>query len=80
MADDLRTIIASLKISNNLERIGDYAKNIAKRSITLSQTELLPGPLGVIRSMVDIVEDMIYLFWTLCGPGSGQGRQRPLAR
>ena len=30
-----------------------------KRSITLSQTELLPGPLGVIRSMVDIVEDMI---------------------
>ena len=30
MADDLRTIIASLKISNNLERIGDYAKNIAK--------------------------------------------------
>ncbi len=59
MADDLRTIIASLKISNNLERIGDYAKNIAKRSITLSQTELLPGPMGVIRSMVDIVEDMI---------------------
>ena len=50
MADDLRTIIASLKISNNLERIGDYAKNIAKRSITLSQTELLPGPLGVIQA------------------------------
>jgi len=59
MADDLRAIITSLKISNNLERIGDYAKNIAKRSITLSKTTILPGPSGVIRSMSDIVQSMI---------------------
>ena len=29
MADDLREIIAAMKISNIIERIGDYAKNIA---------------------------------------------------
>lgn len=31
MADDLRMLIATLKISSKIERIGDYAKNIAKR-------------------------------------------------
>ena len=31
MADDLRDVIAALKISGVVERIGDYAKNIAKR-------------------------------------------------
>ena len=31
MADDLREVIAALKIAGVIERIGDYAKNIAKR-------------------------------------------------
>ena len=31
MADDLRELIADLKMSAVIERIGDYAKNIAKR-------------------------------------------------
>ena len=31
MADDLRELVAALKISGVVERIGDYAKNIAKR-------------------------------------------------
>jgi phosphate transport system protein len=37
MARDLRQIIAALKISTDLERIGDYATNVAKRSIALDQ-------------------------------------------
>jgi phosphate transport system protein len=36
MARDLRQIVASLKISADLERIGDYAANVAKRSLALS--------------------------------------------
>jgi phosphate transport system protein len=36
MARDLRQIIASLKISSDLERIGDYAANVAKRSLALA--------------------------------------------
>lgn len=41
MAADLRSVIAALKISQDLERIGDYAKNIAKRSLPLWQTRQL---------------------------------------
>ena len=37
MAVDLREIVAALKISSDLERIGDYAANVAKRAIALSQ-------------------------------------------
>jgi phosphate transport system protein len=37
MANDLRAVIAALKISGDLERIGDYAKNVAKRTIALNQ-------------------------------------------
>jgi phosphate transport system protein len=38
MARDLREIIAALKIGSDLERICDYAVNVAKRSIALAQT------------------------------------------
>ena len=37
MAQDLRQIVASLKITGDLERIGDYAANVAKRSLVLEQ-------------------------------------------
>jgi phosphate transport system protein len=37
MARDLREIVAALKIGSDLERICDYAANVAKRSIVLSQ-------------------------------------------
>jgi len=37
MANDLREVISSLKISSDLERIGDYAKNVAKRTLALNQ-------------------------------------------
>jgi phosphate transport system protein len=35
MAVDLREIVAALRVSNDLERIGDLAKNIAKRVVAL---------------------------------------------
>src|SRR5215469_11673742 len=37
MARDLRQIVAALKIATDLERIGDYAANVAKRAIALNQ-------------------------------------------
>ena len=37
MAVDLRLILSSIKIASALERIADYAKNTAKRSILLAQ-------------------------------------------
>ena len=35
VADDLRQVVAALKIAGNLERVGDYAANIAKRATAL---------------------------------------------
>jgi len=47
MAVDLRDIVGALRVSNDLERIGDLAKNIAKRVIALDgefhPTKLLRG-------------------------------------
>ncbi|WP_225889856.1 phosphate signaling complex protein PhoU [Indioceanicola profundi] len=36
MARDLREVIAALRISNNLERVGDFAANVAKRALALN--------------------------------------------
>ena len=37
MANDLREIVAALRISADVERIGDYAANIAKRAIAMAE-------------------------------------------
>ena len=58
MAVDLRLITASLKISSDLERIGDYAANVAKRASALNQVEPM-RPVAVIPRMSLIVQGMI---------------------
>jgi phosphate transport system protein len=40
VAQDLRQIVAALKMTTDLERVGDYAANVAKRSIVLHQFNL----------------------------------------
>ena len=40
VASDLRHIISAIKISSEIERVGDYAKNIAKTAIRLAKEEL----------------------------------------
>lgn len=58
MADDLREVVAALKIVGVVERIGDYAKNIAKRvplvaeSSSIKPTTLLPAMAQVAGEMV----------------------------
>ena len=39
VAQDLRRTVAAMKIASNLERIGDLAKNIAKRGVVLAEAE-----------------------------------------
>lgn len=58
MAIDLRQIVAALKISSDLERIGDYAANVAKRAIALSQMPPLK-PLFAIPRMARLVQQSI---------------------
>jgi phosphate transport system protein len=55
-ASDLRTVLTVMKIAANLERCGDYAKNLAKRSSVLAQMAPLPGAAGSIRRMAKAVQ------------------------
>jgi phosphate transport system protein len=58
MAGDLRRIVAGLKITGDLERIGDYAANVAKRSIVLGQYTL-PYSLNGLAHMAHMVQDQL---------------------
>ncbi len=58
LADDLRGIVSALKIAGVLERIGDYAKNIAKRSAVIAQSQPV-GPAVIIPEMARLVVEII---------------------
>jgi phosphate transport system protein len=59
MADDLREIVAALKISGVIERIGDYAKNIAKR-IGRIENRAKFEPLTLLPAMGEIAAEMVH--------------------
>ena len=48
-ARDLRTVLTVIKISANLERCGDYAKNMAKRMTVLAESQVIDGASASIR-------------------------------
>ncbi|APG62207.1 phosphate transport system regulatory protein PhoU [Sphingorhabdus lutea] len=58
MADDLRELVAAMKMSAVIERIGDYAKNIAKRVGQLGTSEFLQHNKGIAK-MGDITVEMV---------------------
>jgi len=58
-ASDLRLVLSVIKVSANLERIGDYAKNLAKRTGVLSQMEPVNGSASALRRMAKEVEGML---------------------
>jgi len=59
MADDLREIVAALKIGGVVERIGDYAKNIAKRVGQIEGRRRFE-PLTLIPAMADVAAEMVH--------------------
>ncbi len=58
VADDLRTIVSALKTATALERVGDYAKNIAKRSLAIGDPRSV-GPLNSLGHLGDAVEGLL---------------------
>lgn len=62
LANDLREVVAALKIANVLERIGDYSKNIAKRASVVAQSQPI-SPAVIIpemaRAVVGIIRDTL---------------------
>lgn len=55
VAADLRLIIGALKASDDLERIGDYASNVAKRAIVLAQAPASFSLVGLAH-MAELVQ------------------------
>ncbi len=63
-AVDLRVILTVMKIATHLERIGDYAKNMAKRTTVLTQMQSMHeinGATASIRRMAKVVDRMLRL-------------------
>jgi phosphate transport system protein len=58
-AHDLRILTAMLEISTELERMGDYAKGIAKITINLEDAEL-PIPVQMLTKMAELVVSMLH--------------------
>ena len=58
-ASDLRTVLTVMKISGNLERCGDYAKNMAKRTSVLVQMPAVDDSAASLRRMAREVELML---------------------
>jgi len=62
VAVDLRRVVGALRTSTDLERIADYATNIAKRAVPLNQMQRV-GPINGIRRMggtvLSMVEDVL---------------------
>ncbi len=55
VADDLRRTVAAMKVSMNLERVGDLAKNIAKRALVIAQSKPLTPLTSSIERMGELV-------------------------
>src|SRR6186997_2472321 len=55
MAVDLREIVGALRVSNDLERIGDLAKNIGKRVIALGPASYPTQVIRGVEHMADLV-------------------------
>ena len=58
-ASDLRTLLSILKIAGNLERIGDYSKNMAKRTNVLSTLPVIENSSASLRRLVREVQNML---------------------
>lgn len=59
LADDLREVVAALKIAGVIERIGDYAKNIAKRVPLIGRHHHIEA-LSVLPAMAQLASEMLH--------------------
>ena len=58
-AGDLRTVLTVMKVAASLERAGDYAKNLAKRTAVLATMPQVPGASAAIRRLARAVVQML---------------------
>ena len=58
-AGDLRTVLSVLTMASTLERCGDYARNVAKRTFVLEEFQYSSTLNGTLRRMSRVVEGML---------------------
>ncbi len=58
MARDLREVMAALRIASDIERIGDYAANVAKRAIALNRVDPV-RPAYVLPRLAELAGDLV---------------------
>ncbi|MGL4319488.1 MAG: phosphate signaling complex protein PhoU [Paracoccaceae bacterium] len=58
-ATDLRTVLTVMKIASNLERCGDYAKNLAKRTLVLAEGQPIGSTTGSVRRLAKTVQGLL---------------------
>ena len=61
VAVDLRFIISVLKVNNDLERMGDFAENLAERAKSLASLEALKVPTEFSEHMPEQIGKMIHM-------------------
>jgi len=59
VAVDLRFIVVVLKVNNDLERMGDFAVNVAKRAKELSEQDPIPCPAGFTDVVPQTIRTMV---------------------
>lgn len=65
MARDLREVLAALRIASDIERIGDYAANVAKRSIALNRLAMVRPVLAVpplAELAIELVREVLFAY------------------
>ncbi len=79
LARDLRQILASLRIAADIERIGDYAANLAKRSMILNTSPPLPHTNG-LRTLGVLAVQQVRDVLAAYRDSDAEGAQRVRAR
>ncbi len=59
VAVDLRFLVVVLKVNNDLERMGDIAKNIAERAKDLMESDVIPDLGQPMQGLPDLVRTMV---------------------
>tara|TARA_B100001057_G_scaffold76937_1_gene71691 strand:- start:2655 stop:3311 length:657 start_codon:yes stop_codon:yes gene_type:complete len=59
VAVDLRFLVVVLKVNNDLERMGDIAKNIAERAKDLMESDVIPDLSQPMQGLPDLVRTMV---------------------
>lgn len=59
VSKDLRVLLSVLKLASSLERVGDYAKNMAKRTPILAEMKTISGTDAALRRMSKEVQTML---------------------